>query len=184
MQRFAIKNEVNLLRNLQFQTMRLLPVIALTFTIFSLISCQDQDSAPRGKSSHGHDQNMIRFLKDWGVDLKDTAYAYVSIESDFVSAFSFDVPKRADDAVKRGDEIMYNLYQSTGDRLEYSGIAVLSSRYTDDSRNQFAKYSSRTSPGAGFEIIINENDDTATLKFLQKELVFGLRDDIIMKRVK
>ena len=135
---------------------------------------------PEFDNSDTNTQNKIDFLEDWGVNLNeyDHAYEYVSHEADLFCALSF--------TVCDVDEICFEMYHSTGDRLSSTGIALLHNRYTNETGEQIMKFIAYKNPGAGFEILINETDNTALINFLDDELIFGVGelDGLEMKRIK
>jgi hypothetical protein len=110
-------------------------------------------------------------------NLLDYAYTFVSDEADLIQTFSFNVTGN--------NTIRYKLYQVLlqSDAILWEGEAELYTRYKKG-EIEFSKYVTRNLTGTDFEIHINERDKTATLKFIDKKMLFFIEEGLIMKRIK
>ena len=110
-------------------------------------------------------------------NLLDYAYTFVSDEADLIQTFSFNVTGN--------HTIRYKLYKvlHQSDRILWEGEAELHTRYKKG-EIEFSKYVTRNLTGTDFEIHINERDKTATLKLIDKKMLFFIEEGLIMKRIK
>lgn len=110
-------------------------------------------------------------------NLLDYAYTFVSQEADLIQTFSFNVTGN--------NTIRYKLYQvlNQHDAFLCEGGAELHTRYKKG-EIKLSKYVTRNLTGIDFEIHINERDKTATLKLIDKKMLFLIEEELIMKRIK
>ena len=124
-------------------------------------------------------EGLIRFIGHHAPNgnLLDYAYTFVSQEADLIQTLSFTVTEK--------NKVHYELYQVIlqRDAVMYEGTAELHTRYRK-AESKFSKYITRNIRGADFEIHINESDNTASLKFVDKKTFFLIEEDLIMERIK